>query len=88
MTEYVITDFIKNNIAFFVSFHDNLWRATTRLSPDNTGKYLRYPRMKAKLFILSCNAEIRKYEVQQIDIGILFRLSVWLHLVIIAAYYI
>jgi hypothetical protein len=31
-----------------------------------------YPGIKAKIFILSCNAEIRKYEVQQIDIGILF----------------
>jgi hypothetical protein len=44
--------------------------------------------MKAKIFILPCNAEIRKYEVQQLDMGILFRLSIWLRLVIIGAYYI
>jgi hypothetical protein len=78
---------MKNDIAVLVSFNDNLCRATTRLSVDKIGKYLNYPLMKGKMFILSCNAEIRKYEVQQLDIGILFQLSIWVHLVITVAYY-
>ncbi len=44
----------------------------TQLLIDSTWKFLSYPLMEAKIFILSCNAEIRKYELQQLDIGILF----------------
>ncbi len=88
MTGHIIINFSNNDIGVLVSFNGNLCRATTRLSFDNTGKYLSYPLMKAKIFILSCSAEIRKYEIQHVDIGILFRLSIWMHVVIIAAYYI
>ncbi len=88
MIGHVITNSIKNDIAVLVSFNDNLCRATIRLSVDKIGKFLNYPLMKGKIFILSCNAELRKYEVQQVDIGILLRLSIWVHLIIIAAYYI
>jgi hypothetical protein len=49
---------------------------------DNTVKYSCYPLMESKIFILSWNAEIKKYKLQQVDIGILFRLSIWVHLVI------
>jgi hypothetical protein len=87
MTGHVIINSIKNYITVLVSFNDNLCRAVTRLSIDRIGKYLNYPLMKGKIFILSRNAEIIKYEAQQLDIGILFRLSTWLHLVIIAAHY-
>jgi hypothetical protein len=73
MIGHVIIDFIKNDIAIVVICNDNLCRATIRLSMNNTGKHLSYPLMKAKIFILSCNAEINKYEVQQVDTGILFR---------------
>ncbi len=82
MTGHVITNFIKNDITVLVSCNDNPCRATTRLSIDNTGKYFSYPMMKAKVFILSCNTEIKKYKVQQVDIGILFRRSIWVHLLI------
>jgi hypothetical protein len=54
----------------------------TQLLIDNAWKYLRYPLMEAKIFILSCNVEINKYRLQQVDIGIFFRLSIWVHLVI------
>jgi hypothetical protein len=58
----------------------------TQLLIDNTLKYLSYPLIEAKIFILSCNVEIKKHKLQQVDIGILFLLSIWVHLV--AAYYI
>jgi hypothetical protein len=44
--------------------------------------YLSYPLMEAQIFILSCNVEIKKYKLQQVDIGILFRLCIWVHLVL------
>jgi hypothetical protein len=82
MAGNVVTNFIKNHIAVLVSCNDNLCRAMTQLLVDNAWKYLNYPLMEAKIFILSCNVEINKYRLQQVDIGILFRLSVWVHLVI------
>jgi hypothetical protein len=82
MTGHVITNFTKDEIAVLITCNDNLCRATTRLSIDNTGIYLSYRLMKAKIFILSHNAEIKKYQLQQIDIGILFRPSIWVHLII------
>jgi hypothetical protein len=54
----------------------------TQLLIDNTWKDLSYPLMEAKIFILSCNVEINKYRLQQVDNGILCRLSLWMHLVI------
>jgi hypothetical protein len=87
MIGHVKTNSIKNDIAVLVSLKDNLCRATIRLSVDKKGKFSNYPLMKDKIFILSYNSEIRKYEVQQVDIGILLLLSIWVHLVIIAAYY-
>jgi len=82
MTGHVITNFTTDEIVLLTSCNDNLCRATTRLSIDNTGIYLSYPLMKAKIFILSRNAEIKKYELQQVDIGIVFRPSIWVHLII------
>jgi hypothetical protein len=84
MAGNVVTNFIKNHIAVLVSCNDNLCRAMTQLLIDNAWKYLRYPLMEAKIFILSCNVEINKYRLQQLDIGIFFRLSIWMHLVIIS----
>jgi len=72
----VITDFIKNDIAVLVSCNDNLCKATRQLLIDNTVKYSSYPLMESKIFILSFNVEIKKYKLQQADIGILFRLSI------------
>ncbi len=54
----------------------------TQLLIDKAWKYLSYPLMEAKIFILSCNVEIKKYRLQQVDIGIRFRLSIWVHRVI------
>jgi hypothetical protein len=82
MAGNVIINFIKNDIGVLVSCNDNLCRATTQLLINNAWKYLSYPLMEAKIFILSCNVEIKKYRLQQVDIGILFRLSIWVHLVI------
>jgi hypothetical protein len=48
----------------------------SQLLIDNAWKYLSYPLMEAKIFILSCNVGINKYKLQ------LFRLSIWMHLVI------
>jgi hypothetical protein len=72
MAGNVITNFIKNDIAVLVSCYDNLCRATTQLLIDNVWKYLSYPLMEAKIFIISCNVEIKKYKLQQVDIGVLF----------------
>ncbi len=80
--ENVVNNFIKNGIAVLISFNDNLRRAMTQLLIDEAWKYRRYPLMEAKIFILFCNVEINKYRPQQIDIGILFPLSIWMHLVI------
>jgi hypothetical protein len=82
MAENVVTNFIKNRIAVLVSCNDNLCRAMTQLLIDKAWKYLRYLLMEAKIFILSCNVRINKYRLQQVDIGILFRVSIWVHLVI------
>jgi hypothetical protein len=82
MAEIVITNFIKNDTGVRVSFNDNLCRAMTQLLIDNAWKYLSYPLMEAKILILSCNVETKKYKLQQVDIDILFRLSIWVHLVV------
>jgi hypothetical protein len=82
MAGNVITDFIKNDIAVLVNCNDNLCRAMTQLLIDQAWKYLNYPLMEAEIFILSCNVGIKKYKLQQVDIGILFRLSIWVYLVI------
>jgi hypothetical protein len=78
----VLTNLIKNDIAVLVSCNDTLCRAMTQLLIDKAWKYLSYPLMEAKIFILSCNVGIKKYKLQQVDIGILFRLSIWMHQVI------
>ncbi len=54
----------------------------TQLLIDNAWKHLSYPLMEAKIFIFCFNVEINKYKLQQVGIGILFWLSIWLHLVI------
>jgi hypothetical protein len=72
MAGNLITNFIKNDIAVLVSCYDNLCRATRQLLIDNAWKYLCYPLMEANIFILSSNVEIKKYRLQQVDIGILF----------------
>ncbi len=82
MAVNLITNFIKNDMGFLVSFNDNLSRATMQLLIDNAWKYLSYPLTEAKIFVLSGNVELKKYKLQQVDIGILFRLSIWVHLVI------
>ncbi len=82
MAGNVVTNFIKNHIAVLVSCNDNLCKAMTQLLIDYRRKYLRYPLMEAEIFILSCNVEINKYRLQQVDIGILFRLCILVHLVI------
>ncbi len=82
MAGNVVTNFIKNHLTVLVSCKDNLCGAMTQLLIDKAWKYLSYPLMEAKIFILSCNVGIKKYKLQQVDIGILFRLSIWLHLVI------
>ncbi len=82
MAGNVVTNFIKNDIAVLVSCSDNLCRAMTQLLIDKALKYLSYALMEAKIFILSCNIGIKKYKLQQVDIGILFRLSIWMHVVI------
>ena len=79
---HVISNFIKNGIAVLISFNDNLRRAMTQLLIDEAWKYRRYPLMEAKIFILSCNVEISTYRLQKVDIGILFWLCIWVHLVI------
>ncbi len=68
----VVTNFIKNDIAVLVSCDDNLCRAMTQLLIDKAWKYLSYPLMEAKIFILSFSVEINKYRLQQSDICILF----------------
>jgi len=60
MAGNVLIDFMKNDIAVLISCNDNLCRATTQLLMDNAWKYLSYPLMEAKLFIVSCNVEIKK----------------------------
>jgi hypothetical protein len=82
MAGNVITNFIKNDIAVLVICYENLCITTTQLLIDNAWKYLSYPLMEAKIVILSCNVKIKKYKLQQVDIGILFPLSLWVHLVI------
>jgi hypothetical protein len=62
MARNVITNFLKNDIAVLVSCNNNLGRATTQLLIDKAWKYLSYPLMEAKIFILSCNVEIKKYK--------------------------
>jgi hypothetical protein len=56
-------------MAVLVSCNDNLCLATTQLLIDNAWKYLSCPLIEAKIFILSCNVEIKKYKLQQVDIG-------------------
>jgi len=82
MAGNVVTNFIKNHIAVLASCNDNLYRAMTQLLIDKAWKYLSYPLIEAKLFILFCNIGIKKDKLQQVDIGILFRLSLWMYLVI------
>ncbi len=60
MTGNVITNFIRNDIAVLVSCNDNLCRAKKAIVNRQHMKYLSYPLMEAKIFILSCNVEIRK----------------------------
>jgi hypothetical protein len=74
MAGHIISNCIKNGTALLDSCNDNLCGATTQLLIDNAGKYRSYPLLEAKIFILSCNLEIKKYKLQQVDIGILFRL--------------
>jgi hypothetical protein len=76
MAGNVVTNFTKKDIAVLVSCNDNLCRAMAQLLIDKAWKYLSYPLMEAKIFILSCNVGINKYKLQ------LFRLSIWMHLVI------
>ncbi len=75
MTGNVVTNFTKNDIAVLVSCNDRLCRAITQFLIDKAWKYLSYPLMEAKIFILSCTVGIKKYKVQ------IFRLSIWMHLV-------
>ncbi len=82
MARNVVNNFIENDIAVLVSCNDNLCRAMTQLLIDKAWKYLSYPLMEAKIVFLSFNVEISKYRLQQVDIRILFRLSIWVHLVI------
>jgi hypothetical protein len=82
MAGNLINNFIKNDMGVLVSCIDNLCRAETQLLIHNAWKYLSYPLTETKIFILSCNVGTKKYKVQQVDIGILFRLSIWVHLVI------
>jgi hypothetical protein len=82
MAGNLITNVIKNDMSVLVNCNDNLCRATMPLLIENAWKYLSYPLMEAKIFIVSCNVEIKKYKLQQVDIRILFRLSIWVHLVI------